>query len=389
MYFFSVIVGLLFTIVVPIYIAAYYLLNKRLQKKCVYLQTNNSKCFANIISVINEVDYYKQLPKHDGILNIVGRYMLSVNSENAAVSIFGTQIQNLIGFLLNGTNAVTYIVVAVLFVFNHISLSEYVLISMIASKVFPAVGGIVNANLNVRDLEAANTFVGELNGLSEKSGNTVVEDIKDIEFDIPVLGFNEKELIKNVSLKIKRGEKVFISGQSGCGKSTLIKSLLKFIEVDSIYVNSVDIRKYENESYRQKFAFISQNIPIIHGSLEENILLGEGGDVESLCGKRFMRKFFDTAEGMRAEIYDNGANLSGGDKQKIALARLYMRNAQVIVLDESLNAIDADAKEDILSTLFEDFADATIIMISHELELSERFGTHYEVRDKKITKIGG
>lgn len=387
LYYFSIAIGAVFTIVIPLYIIVYWLLNRKLQKKCIRLQQTNSKSFADIISVINEVDYYKQLSDHNGILNIIDKNISNINRENASVTLYGKNIQNIIDTLLNASYAITYIIVSVLFVLGDIVLSEYVLISMIISMVFPAVSDIIGANVSVRDLKAANIFIEEeLKHSIEPNGNEILGDVTDIKFEIPSLGYGENVLITDVSMDIKQGDRVFISGQSGCGKSTLIKGLLKFIQTDGIFVNGIDIRKYDNGSYRQKFAFVSQNLPIIHGSLKENILLGEKGNTEKLRGKRFMKKFFDLPDGLDTEIFDNGANLSGGDKQKIALARLYFRNAQVIILDESLNAIDIESKNEIMSTLLEDFSQAIIIMISHEAGLGEYFSDRYIIKDKKLLK---
>ncbi len=388
LYYFSVALGVIFTAVIPLYIFSYWLLNRRLQEKCVHLQKNNSKCFADIISIINEVDYYKQLPEHDGVLKLIDKNILSVNRENASVSQAGSNLQDIIETLLNITYAVTYIIISILFVLNELDLSEYVLISMIISMIFPAVKDIISANLSVRDLKAARTFIEEEMSLSEeKSGDRPLDDIREIVFSISELGYGENILLKDISLKINAGEKVFISGPSGSGKSTIVKGLMKFIDVDGIYVNGVEIHEYDNASYRNKMAYISQNLPIVHGTLEENIMLGESGDIDILRNKKFMQKFFDLPDGLNTEIYDNGANLSGGDKQKIALARLYMRNVQVIVLDESLNAIDIASKNEILSTLFEDFSNSTIIMISHETEFAEKFTVHYTVSDGKLVRV--
>lgn len=387
LYFFSVVLGIIFTIVIPVYIIVYWILEHRLQQKCVFLQKNNSKCFADIISVINNVDYYKQLPKRDGILAILNKNLESINRENAKVTVYGTQLENAITTLLNVTNAVTYIIVSVLFVLGNISLSEYVLIAMITAMIFPAVKDIVTANISVRDLKAAISFINEeLTSNAERSGDKILDNVKNISFNIPILGYGENVLLRDTYLEISAGDKVFISGPSGCGKTTLIKALLKFIKVKSISVNGIDVNDYDNSSYRSRFAFISQNIPIIHGTIEENILLGENYNLEVLEEKHFMRKFYEMPNGLQTEIFDNGANLSGGDKQKIALARLYIREAQVIILDESLNAIDMLSKNEIISTIFEDFSDATIIMISHEQELSKYFNEHYIIVNKTVTK---
>lgn len=387
-YYFSLWVGVVLTVAVPCYLAMYLILNKKLQEKCVKLQQLNSKSFANVISVINDVDYYKQLPDHESILQIVDNNIRSVNDENAKVNNFGQSLHHTISRLLDLTYSIIYLLISINFVLGKLGLSDYVFVSMIVALVFPATNGIVNANVSVRDLKAANDFLdNELNANREASGTKTLASVRKIDFDVKQFGFGDNSLLNDIKFSMSAGEKIFISGPSGCGKSSLIKCLLKFFDAQSIYVNGIDIKEYDNASYRQKFAFISQNIPIIPGTIEDNVLLGTKQDIAFLKDKTFMKKFINLPQGFDTQIYDNGANLSGGDKQKIALARLYLRSCDVIILDESLNAIDSESKSDILNTLFSEFSDKLIIMISHEKELSKRFDRHLEISENTIHEI--
>lgn len=386
-YYYSYILGIVLTIIIPIYILSYILLNKKLQKKSIILQTKNSKSFANVISIINEVDYYKQLDNYEPILDIIDNNIKNVNRENAKVTIFAQMLSNLISKLLDFSNSLFYVIISIIFVKGDITLSSYVFITMILNMLFPAVSSIIKANLSLRDLKASNDFYQReiLNNL-EIDGSKQLDSIETIKFNISSFSYGSNNLLENINLEIKKSDKIFLSGLSGSGKTTLIKGLLKFINMESIQVNGVDIKDYNNSSYRSKFVFLSQNLPIIPGTLENNILFGKSAELEFLKNKKFMKKFYDSDAGLKQEIYDNGSNLSGGDKQKIALARLYLSDAEVIILDETINAIDYDSKMDILETLFTDFKDKIIIMISHELSLKKYFDYHYQICDKTLIK---
>lgn len=387
-YYFSLWLGIVLSVMIPIYLASYILLNKKLQNKCVNLQAKNSKSFASVISIINEVDFFKQLDTHENALSLIDESINNVNKENAAVTNFGQAIETIISTILGLSNAMMYIIISVDFVTGVITLSNYVFISMVLGLFFPAISGIVRANLSVRDIKAANDFIqNELLKNQEQSGTEKLDRVNTIEFKIPEFSYDKEPLLKKVDFSIKQSDKVFISGTSGSGKTSLVKGMLKFIEMDEIKVNGKNIIDYENQSYHSRFAFLSQNLPIIPDTLRNNILFGKKKDLGFLKSKKFMQKFFDAENGIDAVIYDNGANLSGGDKQKIALARLYLRDVDVIVLDESLNAIDAESKKDILDTLFTDFKDKTIIMISHETQLKEYFDIHYQIKDKEVVKV--
>jgi len=387
-YYFSLWLGIVLSVMIPVYLVSYLLLNKKLQNKCVGLQTITSKNFASVISIINEVDFFKQLDTHENALSLIDENINNINKENAALTNFGQTIETIITTIIGLSNALVYIIISVDFVTGAITLSNYVFISMVLGLFFPAISGIVRANLSVRNIKAANDFIqNELLKNQELSGDVKLDRVNTIEFDIPQFSYDKNPLLKNVNFSIKQSDKVFISGTSGCGKTSLVKGMLKFIDMDEIKVNGENIKNYENQSYHSRFAFLSQNLPIIPGTLKKNILFGKNKDLDFLKSKKFMQKFFDAENGLDAVIYDNGANLSGGDKQKIALARLYLRDVDVVVLDESLNAIDDESKKDILETLFTDFKDKTIIMISHETQLKEYFNTHYEIKNKTVVKV--
>lgn len=387
-YYFSLWLGIVLSILIPVYLISYILLNKKLQDKCVDLQTKNSKSFASVISIINEVDFFKQLDTHENALSLIDESINSVNKENAAVTNFGQTISAVISKILDLSNALVYIIISINFVTGAITLSNYVFISMVLGLMFPAISGIVSANLSIRDIKGVNDFIqNELLKNQELSGDVKLDRVNTIKFDIPQFSYDKNPLLKNVNISIKQSDKVFISGTSGCGKTSLVKGMLKFIDMDEIKVNGENIKNYENQSYHSRFAFLSQNLPIIPDTLRNNILFGKNKDLDFLKSKKFMDKFFVAENGLETVIYDNGANLSGGDKQKIALARLYLRDVDVVVLDESLNAIDDESKKDILDTLFTDFKDKTIIMISHETQLKEYFDTHYEIKNKTVIKV--
>src|SRR5699024_12132810 len=104
-------------------------------------------------------------------------------------------------------------------------------------------------------------------------GNKVLKEVNTVRFDIPVLKIRDKELIKCIKGTFKKGDIVRVKGDSGTGKSTLMKLLPKFRITEGVYINGIDIKEYSNFSVRSKVDYLSQNVPIIKGTLRENIFL--------------------------------------------------------------------------------------------------------------------
>lgn len=161
-------------------------------------------------------------------------------------------------------------------------------------------------------------------------GNVELGIISEIEYSIENLAYEDNVLIKEGNFKVKPRDIVKISGESGSGKTTLVKGLVKFKDMN-IKINGIPISSYSNESIRNKISFFSQNVPIIAGTIKDNILMGKEVDeerLELLKDKPFLNKFFTLNEGLDTKVLENGSNLSGGDKQKIALARLYLESGK-------------------------------------------------------------
>lgn len=183
----------------------------------------------------------------------------------------------------------------------------------------------------------------------------------------------EQKTLNNVSLKINKGEKIAIVGSSGSGKSTFIKLLMKFYKPSSgsIEIDNLDINYLKTSSYRNLFGYVQQDNLLFSGTIAQNITWG----LED-CTPSQMQKAAKDAKaldfinslpnGFKTMVGENGATLSGGEKQRIALARVLIRNPQIIVLDEataSLDSICEKAIMDVINNLY----DKTIIIIAHKL----------------------
>lgn len=384
-------IAVILIVIIPLNIAGYKLLNKRLQKMCIRLQNVCAKNFADILSITSAVDYIKQSPNYELIINFIKKKTKIIHSENANVGVYAGLISLTLGDIINMINNLLYIYVTVLMVNAKINLADYIFITMVISMFFPALNNIIGAGINLRDIKGVYEFVeNELINNIEESGEERCEMIENVSFDIHDIGYNDKLLIKNGHFDVKRGDIVMIQGESGSGKTTIMKGLVKLLHIDGISLNGKELSEYDNNSVRAKIAFFSQNVPIITGTIKENILLGQNEkklDINKLKNKLFMKKFFDEKEGLDHIILENGSNLSGGDKQKIALARLYLEQPDVIILDEITSSIDKESSDVIFEDIINSFKESIIFVIAHDDTVKKYCNRFIKILNKECIEV--
>lgn len=211
-------------------------------------------------------------------------------------------------------------------------------------------------------------------GIKELNSETLEIEFKNVSFKYPN---TDKWIIKNLNLHIKPGEKLAIVGVNGAGKTTLVKLLLKFFNPTEgqILVNGIDAKEYDKEFYQDLFSPVFQDINILAFSVRENITLGHSNDEDriwecldavGLGDKiRSLENGLDTS--LLKNIDEKGIVLSGGENQKLAIARALYKNGKMVVLDEPTAALDALAEAEIYENFSKLVQDKTAIFISHRL----------------------
>lgn len=220
--------------------------------------------------------------------------------------------------------------------------------------------------------------------------------LKNLEFTYPG---NEKPTLRGISCSIKRGEKIALVGFNGAGKSTLIKLLLRLYDPTSgeISYGGESIKNYPLSDYRSRFGVLFQDYELIATDLGHNISAkNEPLDTEradkALKDSAFWDKFKALPKGydtqLTKEFDDSGFNPSGGEKQKIALARVLYANADIIILDEPSGALDPIAEYRLNKTVTELSSEKTVIIISHRLSTTRFVDKIYMLADGQIIEEG-
>ncbi|MDR2080565.1 MAG: ATP-binding cassette domain-containing protein [Campylobacteraceae bacterium] len=190
--------------------------------------------------------------------------------------------------------------------------------------------------------------------------------------------YNDKtEIIKGISLEIKKGEKVAFTGTSGRGKSTLVDLIMGIHTPTSgeILVDGVPITPQNIRSWRAKTGYIPQDIYLFDGTVGENIMFGSDIDEEKAINALKAANIWDFLNanmGLDTTVGEHGVRLSGGQKQRIGIARALYGNPEILVLDEATSALDNETESKIMNEIYNISKDKTLIIIAHRLSTVER-----------------
>ncbi|MBR6113495.1 MAG: ABC transporter ATP-binding protein, partial [Bacilli bacterium] len=205
---------------------------------------------------------------------------------------------------------------------------------------------------------------------------------------------NEKNVIDNLSFKINEKEKIALVGESGSGKSTIIKLITGLIKYDggNILLDEKELSTLNLNSLYDNITYVSQDSFIFDGTLRENLVFDrEISDEEILKVLNLvcLEKFYDKLEnGLDTELGEKGIRMSGGERQRVALARLFFDDSKIIILDEATSAMDNITEKEVMENVLNYLKDKTIIVIAHRLETLKYINSIFVLKDGIIVEKG-
>jgi ATP-binding cassette subfamily B multidrug efflux pump len=200
-----------------------------------------------------------------------------------------------------------------------------------------------------------------------------------VSFAYGATGPQARQVIDQLNLHIKPGEKIGLVGRSGAGKSTIVNLLLRFYDVGQgrILIDGQDIAQVTQDSLRAQVGMVTQDTSLLHRSVRDNILYGrpDAGDTDMIAAAHraeahgFITTLSDAQDrkGYDAHVGERGVKLSGGQRQRIAIARVMLKDAPILLLDEATSALDSEVEAAIQESLYRLMEGKTVVAIAHRL----------------------
>jgi ATP-binding cassette subfamily B protein len=226
-------------------------------------------------------------------------------------------------------------------------------------------------------------------------GEDIVPKHHDIELKNVGFSYDKKKIIDNVSLKIADGSTVAFVGPSGGGKTTLCHLMARFWDVQDgeVLLDGRNVRDYSFDSLMSNFSFVFQNVYLFEDTIANNIRFGNPDasmDMVIEAAKKARCHDFISAlpDGYNTVIGEGGASLSGGEKQRISIARAIMKDAPIIILDEATANVDPENEAELTEAIEALTKEKTIIMIAHRLKTVEKADRIYVIENGHIAQQG-
>ncbi len=391
-------VGLISILSIPIYFYIIY----RSNKKIIQSQTEVMQSYA-----FNEGNYINTIQGISTIKND-NKQQVFKNLNQTVFGIFQEKIFNLgkINIQLSwqsGTASVFFLIGVLVYtsiqVFNkEIKLGELMAILGIVGSLLPSIANLALISIPINEAKIAFNRMYEFASMEkEPEGGQTISEIENITIrDLSFRFAGRSELFKNINLNIEKGKLVAVVGESGSGKSTLGQILQRFysFENGSIKVNKeYELNDIELKSFRNLIGVIPQEINIFNGTVIDNILLGDTVTPETIMEfitqYGFLDYFNQLPQGLATIVGEEGINLSGGQKQIIAFARVLFKKPQFLILDEATSAMDRNTENFSMKLLEKIKPKCAIFFISHRLNTLKNIANEiYVIEDKTITHHG-
>ncbi|MFH0761794.1 MAG: ABC transporter ATP-binding protein [Bacteroidota bacterium] len=216
-----------------------------------------------------------------------------------------------------------------------------------------------------------------------------------IEFRNVSFAYGDQPVIRKVSLTIRKGETIALVGPSGSGKSTLADLLARFYEVQagSVLIDGQDVRNIRTESLRNLIGIVPQDPLLFNDTIGSNIAFGDDHpDIQAICEAAKVAHAWEfiqqTEQGIETRLGDRGGTVSGGQRQRLCLARAVYRNPPILILDEATSSLDSESEKLVQESLQDLMRNRTTIVIAHRLSTIQYADRIYVIRDGQISEQG-
>ena len=388
-----------FGIILFLSVTYYLIVSRKLKKWGQDRIFHDGKKIQNLIQGLHGIKTIKIFNQENAFLDRFNNN-LSVSAKANQYATFVSQIPPiLIEFI-----AIFLIVSFMIFnVRSSTDISEYfpklALFAAAAFRIMPSINRLI---VNFQALKFAMPTVNKLHKEFplKKNFSDLTSSLKVITFkseiNISNLSFkypnNSENTLQDVNLKIKIGESIGIVGKTGEGKSTIVDLICGLLEPQqgSILVDNNNIKK-NLRSWQQQIGYVPQNIYLLDDTIKDNIIFGRKEDkdteknlINSIKSAQLDKLIARLPDGLDTIVGDRGTRLSGGQIQRIGIARAIFNNSQVLIFDEATSALDVETEKNFISDIYKLKTNKTLIIISHRISVLEHCDRVYNIKNKSI-----
>ena len=398
LFYYSWQTGLIASISLPFYFILVYGFNQRIIRTQKQVMQSKAHSQSNYIATMNGIATVKNNNKQS-----VFQHLNKVIYGNYQDRVFDLGQINIRLSLFSGIFGVLFLIGILTFTslkvyHNTLQLGELMAILGIAGSLLPSVASLALIAIPINEATVAFNRMYEFTAIKkEESGKHHLDNFNSLAIHNLSFRFaGRSQLLKNISLQVSKGECIAIVGESGSGKSTLGQIIQKFYtqENGQIVINEkYDLNGVSLKSWRNQIGVIEQNIHIFNGTVLDNIALGSQESPENIL--KFCQEYgFDQfitqfPQGYMTILGEEGINLSGGQKQILALARALYKKPQLLILDEYTSAMDRKAEQFSLALLNRIKKEIGIIFISHRLHSLPKIADRMYIIEEGETKTSG
>ena len=395
---YNVYIALIFLVFILLYIG---IRNYADRKSSIYFKKQKhqvdrySSLFSQVLSGLQEIKTFDMLPKLKSKLNeIKNKYAKAYIEKRKYLTLRDNDIR----FMTHGFNIILYIILLFLMMDGKIKIDVLVLVIGYFETTITYLDRLISVTATIREVnvsvERVNSILNYKANNDITYGNIYNDNINGIiEFDNVRFGYNAKEIIKGINLKIESNSITTIVGQSGTGKTSIFNMLLRLYKPTSgkILIDGVDIFEYSKDIYKSNVSVVNQKPFIFNMSIRKNLDFVDSNIEHQIeaCKRVGIHDFITSLpQGYNTILRENANNISGGQKQLISLARTLLSKSEILLFDEITSSLDPDTATHINSVLKDLKKDHTILMITHKPELMKKADRIIVLHEGKIVGDG-
>lgn len=355
---------------------------------------------SQIIESLKGIETIKVLAAEEKSLETLEKQYI----KNLKIAFQEGVLSNIQGSISSGVSTIGNLILmylgATMVIDGKITLGGLMAFTSLSGYFMDPIGRLINLQLSIQEASVSMKRISEIYEVDkeqETENKIAIETIEeDVELENITFRYGSRApVLKDINIKIPKGKKVALVGESGSGKTTVSKLLLKYYtpEEGKIKVSGYDIEELDLYALRKAIAYVPQNVELFSGSIRENIVLGKENvsyeEMKTACENASCNSFIERLPAKYDTFLDEaGGGLSGGEKQRLALARALVKKSKFLILDEATSNLDFISEAKIYDTLFNKGKNLTMLIIAHRLSTIRGCDIIYVLDKGEVVEVG-